>query len=176
MKLFPCNQDISYRKVAEALLEEGIIMIRLLSRREGVVLPGFLNTPIVNLNFSYRFGIPDFEVDDRGIRASLSFHGEPMFCDIPWTAVCAIISEKTDQAFVWISAFDKEELRSFLPPQMRAMLDEEEEEFSVLEEFPELKRYAVSSEEEKAEEDADEEDDDDDDDIPPGGYTPLRFV
>lgn len=174
MKLFPCTPEISHFKVAEALLEEGIIMLRILRNRDGVTLPDFLNTPVVNLNFSYRFGISDFEVDEKGIRASLSFRGVPHFCDIPWSAVCAIISEKTDQAFAWINAFTKAELSQFVPPEALATMDDPEA-FAVLDEFPELKPYVFDDKLKDANEEENEEDEDGDD-IPPGGYTPLHFV
>ena len=185
MKLFPCTAEISHYKVAEKLLESGVTMVRILRNRPGVELPDFLNTPIVNLNFSYRYGISDFEVDEKGIRASLSFRGVPHFCDIPWTAICAIMSENTDQLFVWINVFHKEEIARFLPPEMRDGFDEAAQA-SVLEEFPELKEFTfdgglrnVSELEDSNEndEESDENDEDDeDDDLPPGGFTPLHFV
>ena len=168
MKLLPCNSEISHLKVAEKLLEEGVTMIRLLRNRPGVTLPDFLNTPIVNLNFSYRYGIEDFEVDERGIRASLSFRGVPQFCDIPWTAVCSIMSEKTDQIFVWLNIFEKEEIQNFLPPQMSAMFDEARDA-SMLDEFPELAEFTTKDDEMS-------DDDEEDDEVPPGGFTPLHFV
>lgn len=171
MKLLPCNSEISHYKVAEKLLEEGVTMVRILRDRPGVALPDFLNTPIVNLNFSYRYGIDDFEVDERGIRASLSFRGVPHFCDIPWTAVCAIMSEKTDQIFVWLNVFEKEEIQTYMPPQMSAMFDEAKES-SMIDEFPELAEFAITEDSEDEEEDEDDEDDD----VPPGGFTPLHFV
>lgn len=169
MKLLPCNSEISHLKVAEKLLDEGVTMIRLLRNRPGVELPEFLNTPIVNLNFSYRYGIEDFEVDERGIRASLSFRGVAHFCDIPWTAVCAIMSEKTDQIFVWLNIFEKEEIQTYMPPQLSSMFDEAQNS-SMLDEFPELAEFTFTDDEDDADEN------EDDDDVPPGGFTPLHFV
>lgn len=169
MNLYPCNAEISHYKIAEALLEEGVTMVQILTNRPGVELPSFLNTPIVNLNFSYRYGIDDFEVDERGIRASLSFKGVPHFCDIPWDAICAIRSDNTDQFFVWINVFNDEEVGRYLPPEIRAKFDEIKNE-SLLDEYPELKDFAFD--EAKSE----DEQEDEDDDVPPGGFTPLRFV
>ena len=189
MKILPCNADISRYKVAEFLLEEGVVMVRILRNRPNVVLPEFLDTPIVNLNFSYRYGISDFAVDERGIRASLSFRKIPHFCDIPWSAVCAIMSEKTDQIFVWADVFEKNELRAYMPPDLVSMLDNIKTD-ELLGEFPELEDFIVkpsdslkfateSSNEPDADSPKDENEDDeedDDDDIPPGGFGELHFV
>ena len=164
MNLIPANAEISRLKVAEHLLDNGVMMVHLLSARDGVVLPDFLKTQIVRLNFSYRYGIDDFEVDSRGIRASLSFNGVPQFCDIPWTAVCGLSSGVTDEFFIWIDIFDKDEISKFLPAELADQFSELKNA-SILEEMPELKPYAV-----------DEEDEEEDDDIPPGGYKPLSFV
>ncbi len=173
MKLIPANEEISHYKVAEALLENGVTMIHLLRNRPGVVVPDSCNTNVVHLNFSYRYMIPDFCVDDKGIRASLSFGGVPFFCDIPWEAVCGISSQLTDEFFVWINVFNAEEIQQFMPPDFLKNLDEIKN-MSILEEMPELKPYAFDSE--TGEENDGEDEDDEDDDMPPGGYTPLRFV
>ena len=183
MKLFPCTAEISHYKVAEKMLESGVTMVRILRNRPGVQLPDFLNTPIVNLNFSYRYGISDFEVDEKGIRASLSFKGVPHFCDIPWSAICAIVSENTDQLFVWLNVFQKEEIVRFLPPEMRDSFDEATQA-SVLDEFPELREFTFDgglrdASDEPADDDDEEEEnseDEEEDDFPPGGFTPLHFV
>ena len=119
--------------------------------------------------------IPDFCVDSKGIRASLSFGGVPFFCDIPWDAVCGISSQITDEFFVWINVFQADEINQFLPPDFIQNLDEIKT-MSRLEEMPELKPYAFDDEDAAATEDEEDEEEDDDDDIPPGGYTPLRFV
>lgn len=188
MKILPCNADISHYKVAEFLLEEGVVMVRILRNRPGVILPEFLDTPIVNLNFSYRYGIDDFAVDERGIRASLSFRKIPHFCDIPWSAVCAVMSEKTDQIFVWANIFQKNELQSYMPPELVSMLDDIKTD-ELIAEFPELEdflaapgddlKFAPESSDESDDENSNEnsdESDDDDDDIPPGGFGELHFV
>ena len=172
MKLIPANAEISHYKVAESLLENGVTMVHVLRNRPGVVIPESCNTNVVHLNFSYRYMIPDFCVDKKGIRASLSFGGVPFFCDIPWEAVCGISSQITDEFFVWVNVFEEDEIRQFLPPDFVDNLDEIRN-MSILDEMPELKPYAVEDEDA---EDEEEEDEDEDDDVPPGGYTPLRFV
>lgn len=176
MKLFPANSEVSKYKVAEHLLESGVTMMHILRDRPGVVIPSFLNTRIVRLNFSYRYGISDFCVDKRGIRASLSFQGQPQFCDIPWEAICGISSAVTDEMFFWIDIFSRDELLKMMPPEIVAGLDDMEKG-SIFEEMPELKQFAVDEVKDSESDEEDEaEEDEEDDDAPEGGYTPLRFV
>lgn len=70
------------------MVDRGTVLVTLDPRAEGVqVPPQFGDQPRLNLNFCHMFGIPDFEYDEWGVRASLSFSGVDYFCDIPWTAV-----------------------------------------------------------------------------------------
>lgn len=183
MNLIPATSEVSRFKVASKLLGEGLTMIHVVRAREGVVLPKSCQTPVVHLNFSYRFGLDDFCVDAKGIRASLSFGGVPHWCDLPWDAVVGISSSVADQFYIWIDCFRPEEIESLLPADMleqyRASKDES---VSIFDEFPELAEFAVDGEESSelkvldSEGVDDEEDDDDDDDVPPGGYGQLHFV
>ena len=165
MNIIPATSEISHYKVAQALLSEGVTMVHVLHDREGVVVPESCSSRIVHLNFSYRYRIDDFCVDEKGIRASLSFGGVPQFCDIPWSAVCGISSQNTDEFFIWIDAFSPEDLSSFLPPEMLKEFDGLKE-MSIFDEYPELRKYALE----------DSEDDEDEDDEEPPVYAPLRFV
>ncbi|MBQ4359297.1 MAG: hypothetical protein II767_03495 [Proteobacteria bacterium] len=180
MKIIPCNSEISHYKVAEKLLEDGVTMVHVINGREGVVLPEECSSmKIVHLNFSYRYGIDDFCVDKRGIRASLSFRGVPKLCDIPWSAVCAISSQNTDQYFIWVTAFDANEIEQFLPPDIRGEFSEIRDQ-SLLDEIPYLKEFAFDDVlkkldgESSGEDGEDAEDEEEDDD--PGEFPPLRFV
>ena len=54
----------------ERLLDAGKVMVHLLPGLLGVRVPSnFRHERILRLNFSYRFGIADFQVDERGVRA-----------------------------------------------------------------------------------------------------------
>jgi hypothetical protein len=175
MKLIPATSVISHYKVAEKLLESGVTMVHLFRDRPGVVLPAVCNTAVVHLNFSYRYGIADFCVDEKGIRASLSFGGVPHFCDIPWTAVCGISSQVTDDFFIWIGNFSSQELSRFVTPdaiaEFQALTDEK-----ILNDMPELKAFVKDDAKDDLGLTDEEDEEEEDDDMPEGGYTPLRFV
>lgn len=180
MKLIPVPKSTPYLPIMERLLDSGKVMVHLLPGLLGVRVPSqFRNLPILRLNFSYRFGIADFQVDERGVRASLSFGGTNYFCDIPWGAVLALSSEPTDEFYVWVENFSLDQLASILPPEVIQQLRMIE---SMATEEPEKEEEEASedadSEDEAKDEDEEEKDgdDDDDDDVPPGGWGPLRLV
>lgn len=56
----------------------------------GVVLPEhLLEEELVRLNLVTGRDTPTVELDDQGIRATLTFSGRRFDCAIPWTAVVA---------------------------------------------------------------------------------------
>ena len=94
------------------LIELGMTMVTVDSRRPGVVVPPIHQGELqLNLNFSLRFGIEDFNYDDDDVRASLSFGGVPHLCILPWSAVYMIRSHVTDD----VAVFPND-----LPPELHA--------------------------------------------------------
>lgn len=185
MNMIPATSEVSRFKVAEKLLSEGMTMVHVVRDRPGVVLPSVCHTPVVHLNFSYRFGLSDFAVDSKGIRASLSFGGVAQWCDLPWDAVVGLSSSVTDQFFIWIDCFSREELEAMLPPDMlAAYAATKDEKISIFDELPELREFAADDsfgdgeksggEEASDGTDGDEEEDEEDD--MPRGFEPLHFV
>ena len=78
-----------------ALLKEGSTSLHLDARRPGVVVPeAFRQEAHLMLQYGYdlAISIPDLEVDDHGVRATLSFSRTPHLTVIPWSAVYAIAS------------------------------------------------------------------------------------
>jgi stringent starvation protein B len=78
-----------------ALLKEGSTSLHLDARRPGVVVPeAFRQEAHLMLQYGYdlAISIPDLEVDEHGVRATLSFSRTPHTTVIPWTAVYAIAS------------------------------------------------------------------------------------
>lgn len=43
--------------------------------------------PMLGLNFSYGYQLPDFAFDERGVSATLEFDEGYFFCQVPWEAV-----------------------------------------------------------------------------------------
>src|SRR5207302_8653157 len=55
----------------------------------------------LRLNLSYRYAIPDLEVDDQRIQATLSFGGQAFQCVLPWESVFGITSNASGDGQVW---------------------------------------------------------------------------
>jgi stringent starvation protein B len=83
-------------------LSRGIAMVHLDARRPGVVVPPeYEGEAHLRLNLSYRFQIPDLEVGEKGVQATLSFRGRHFRCTLPWSAVFGITSQVTGDGQVW---------------------------------------------------------------------------
>ena len=107
-----------------AMLLKGAVMVTLDARADGVIVPAAHAGNVgLNLNFDYEYGIPDFEVDEDGVRASLSFGGRDQWCDIPWSAIYAMRSHEDDELMIFPKSFPKE-LREMHPEL--DLLDEED--------------------------------------------------
>jgi stringent starvation protein B len=79
-----------------ALLQEGRPSLHLDARREGVVVPEHLKAdPHLVLQYGIDLPIPinDLVVDERGVRATLSFSRTPHGTFVPWAAVYVIATE-----------------------------------------------------------------------------------
>jgi stringent starvation protein B len=78
-----------------ALLKEGWTSLHLDARRPGVIVPeGFRGDAHLVLQYGHDLPIPipDLDVDDYGVRATLSFSRMPQLTMIPWSAVYAVVS------------------------------------------------------------------------------------
>jgi stringent starvation protein B len=83
-------------------LDLGIAMVHLDARRPGVVVPPeYAEEPHLRLNLSRRFNIPDLEITERGVQATLSFRGRHFQCQLPWSAVFGITSQLSGDGQVW---------------------------------------------------------------------------
>lgn len=101
------------------LIEKGMVMVTVDTRVVEVRVPTrFAGELQLNLNFSHRFGLEDFDYDDVGVRGSLSFGGTPFHCELPWHAVYGMTSHVDGERLLWPDSFPKE-LVSLLPAQAR---------------------------------------------------------
>ena len=83
-------------------------------RRDGVAVPTWLaKKPQLVLQLGLNFPVPihDLEIDEAGVRCTLSFNRAPFYCVLPWSAVYALVAED-GQVTVWPS-----EIPSELVPQ-----------------------------------------------------------
>lgn len=70
------------------LLDEGMVMLHINAKHEDVIVPSYLKDDVhLRLNLSYRFRLPDLQIDDEMISATLSFQKQPFRCCIPFVAL-----------------------------------------------------------------------------------------
>lgn len=90
------------KELVEDLLQRGMVMVHLDARLDGVDVPAAHRHDFhLRLNLSLNFDIDDFDIDDVGIRASLSFRGVRHLCVLPWHAVFAITSHVEPLGYLW---------------------------------------------------------------------------
>ena len=98
-------------------LQRGVTMVHLDARRPGVVVPPqYAGDAHLRLNLCYRYSIPDFEIDDRRIQATLSFSGAPFQCILPWESVFGITSHSGDGQ-VWPEDLPTEVMQTLGRPE-----------------------------------------------------------
>ena len=89
------------RQTLLLFLERGVTMVHLDARKDGVVVPPeYAREPHLRLNLSYRYSIPDLEMSDRHVQATLQFSGTPFCCVLPWTSIFGITSH-AGEGQVW---------------------------------------------------------------------------
>ncbi len=79
-----------------ALLKEGWTSLHLDARRAGVVVPeSFRNEAHLILQYGHDLPIPipDLEIDEGGVRATLSFSRTAHLTFVPWSAVYAVTGD-----------------------------------------------------------------------------------
>jgi stringent starvation protein B len=83
----------SKHEVFLALLRDSWTSLHLDARRPGVIVPEHLKSePYLVLQYGYDLPIPisDLEVDEHGVRATLSFSKHPQRTVVPWSAVYVV--------------------------------------------------------------------------------------
>jgi stringent starvation protein B len=93
----------SKKTVLTELLEQGMVLVTLDARCEGVDVPKHLaGDAQLRLNLSYRFGLP-MQLDDEAVTATLTFAGTPYACRLPWNAVYLFVSHVTGRPILFPS-------------------------------------------------------------------------
>ena len=86
------------------LLDRGKTQTLVNSDSPTVRVPGHLKkNPALLISWSYKFGLPDFEIDEFGVRGTLTFKGEPFHVDLPWVDVWMIYrpEDGIDSRRIW---------------------------------------------------------------------------
>ena len=91
----------SKKTVLAELLEQGMVLVTLDARCEGVDVPKHLSDDAqLRLNLSYRFGLP-MKLDDEGVSATLTFAGTPYACRLPWASIYLFVSHVTGRPILF---------------------------------------------------------------------------
>ena len=142
------KRNVEKLEVFRQLVEQGMVMVVMDTRREGVqVPPRFADDFQLRLNFSHKFYIDDFEYDEYGVRASLSFNKVPYYCDIPWLAIYALNSQAVEQGVMWPDD---------VPTELQDMVEEIQSEQERAERAKSFQTFEGSGEHEALTDDADD--------------------
>ena len=99
------------REVFESSLEKGVTSLHLDATVQGTRVPEHLSGQRnLVLNYSYRYQIPDFDFNDEGVIASLSFKGVQFQCVVPWDAVFGIGNHVDSNFYSFVEAAPKEKM------------------------------------------------------------------
>jgi stringent starvation protein B len=91
----------SKKAVLTELLEQGMVLVTLDARCQGVDVPKHLRDDAqLRLNLSYRFGLP-MRLDDGGVSATLTFAGTPYACRLPWVSIYLLVSHVTGRPILF---------------------------------------------------------------------------
>jgi len=97
------QNQLSKREAMDSLLAQGDVLLQLDPRLEGVSVPlKFLEQPLLVLRIGLEMPIPipDLDIDDLGITATLSFDRTPHAVVVPWDAVFGMVTEQ-GQGLLW---------------------------------------------------------------------------
>jgi stringent starvation protein B len=99
------------RDVMLTLLEQAeSVFVNFDPRRDGVVVPAHLKRQprvVLQYGLNMRIPIPDLDVGEEGIGATLSFDRLPTWTFVPWSAVFAIISQD-QRGMLWEADLPRE--------------------------------------------------------------------
>ena len=98
------------KDVALALLKGPSVFVHLDPRHEDVIVPKwFKKQPqlVLQVGLNMAVAIPDLDVGEDGITATLSFSRSPFWCFMPWSAIYAIVGED-GRGMVWPKDVPKE--------------------------------------------------------------------
>jgi hypothetical protein len=83
--------------VVQVILERSkTVLLHLVPNREGVVVPPQFKEQerlVLQVGWEMPVPIPDLEIDENGIRGTLTFNREPFYCVVPWVSLFAAVGE-----------------------------------------------------------------------------------
>jgi stringent starvation protein B len=110
------DEQLSKREALESLLKQGDVLLQLDPRVAGVGVPTeYVEQPllVLRIGFEMPVPIPDLEINDTGIQATLSFRQTPHAVEVPWRAIFGMVSEH-GQGLLWTGDVPREVLQQML--------------------------------------------------------------
>lgn len=115
------------RDVANQLLRKGSLFIHLDPRVSDVVVPPWLRHQaqlVLQVGLDMPIPIPDLRVDEHGIFGTLSFSRTPFACNVPWTAIFALVGDE-GRGMVWPESMPAEIVAEVERETQRAKLSKD---------------------------------------------------
>jgi hypothetical protein len=115
------------RDVANQLLRKGSLFIHLDPRVSDVVVPPWLRHQaqlVLQVGLDMPIPIPDLRVDEHGIFGTLSFSRTPFACNVPWSAIFALVGDE-GRGMVWPESMPAEIVAEVERETQRAKLSKE---------------------------------------------------
>jgi len=115
------------RDVANQLLRKGSLFIHLDPRVSDVVVPPWLRHQaqlVLQVGLDMPIPIPDLRVDENGIFGTLSFSRTPFACNVPWSAIFALVGDE-GRGMVWPESMPAEIVAEVERETQRAKLSKD---------------------------------------------------
>lgn len=110
------STTLSKREALESLLSHGDVLLQLDPRADGVVVPPDLSGQpllVLRIGLDMPVPIPDLDISDQLVQATLSFNREPYHVKVPWHAVFGMVSEG-GQGLLWTGDVPTEVMEQML--------------------------------------------------------------
>lgn len=98
--------NLSKREIFGEWIQKGMVSVLLDARKlEAQVPPDFKAAGDLRLNFCYDFHVPDFNFNEEGLWATLSYPQGDFFTKLAWSCIFGMQSQELGQAAAWFDDF-----------------------------------------------------------------------
>src|SRR4051812_6423631 len=83
--------------VVLSFLAEGSVQLHLYPRTTGVVVPPMFKAQailVLEIGLNAVIPITDLNIDEDGVKGTLSFNRRPFYCVLPWESIFAVVSSR----------------------------------------------------------------------------------
>ena len=112
------------RRVLEAQLARGAVLVHLDARRAGVIVPPRLRNDaglVLRIGRSLSSPLDDLALDAQALSATLTFDRERFHCVVPWTAIYGALVEGEQRGEVWVEDAPDDLVTNLAIPHLQAV-------------------------------------------------------